>query len=483
LINNFITNDGELKPLQLSLLIGLFYAIILTILLIVKPSFFVYAIIVIPLFGLSLIILFTRIEFAILAYIATIPIIQHFSLISVPLGGFRITPDMVIHILILIALLNEVVFSFNPNKPKYLTGVDKALLVFVLLTFFSIIAASSQPIDHGKRILLYYTGIFQPISFYFILIHLLSKDKLFSKNLIVAITLTSLSASVIAFLELKEVGLNLIGIFLRRNEIGFGYRNTNLFGIHAALLFPIFFYAIHSKAFAKIKFIIWLNFILLSLLSFLTLNRGTFLILAVYLFILFWKKENRKIVLGFIVSGLVAAAYFSNLLIIYINRFLGGNATQTGFLGDESALFRIQIWKLGFETILKNPFGIGGTGFIDVWKKYGIDQSWTFVTPHQILLYIGVDYGLPALIAFIFLFVVLFKSLSYLSKNSEQKNTNLFYYVRLSLIGYLIHGFLTGGELSHLSGNIYPNNGYSYILMILLALVSVELTNRRIIKK
>ena len=192
------------------------------------------------------------------------------------------------------------------------------------------------------------------------------------------------------------------------------------------------------------------------------------------------KKENRKIVLGIFISGLVAAVYFSNLLMIYINRFLGGGATQSRFLGDESALFRLHIWKLGFETILKNPFGIGGTGFIDVWRKYGIDQSWTFVTPHQILLYIGVDYGLPALFAFIFLFVILFKSLSILSKDTSGEKKNLFYYVRLSLIGYLIHGFLTGGELSHLSGNIYPNNGYTYILMIFLAIVSIELSRKNL---
>jgi O-antigen ligase len=460
------------------MLVGLFYTSFLVILLLLKPSFFIYGMILIPLLGISVVFLLMRVDFAILAYVAFIPIIQHFSVTSLPLGGFRITPDMVMHLLILLVLLYDVVFSFDPNKSNHLTKIDKVLLAFVLLTFFSIIAASSQPIDHGKRLLLYYTGIFQPVTFYFALIHLLRRDKHFAKNLIIAVTLTSLSAGLIALTELKEVGLNLISIFLRRNQIGFGYRNTNLFGIHAALLFPIFFYAIHSNEYRKIRFIIWINFIVLSLLSFLTLNRGTFVILAFYLFVLFWKKENRKIVLGFLVSGLIAAAYFSNLIFIYINRFLGGNATQSGFLGDESALFRIQIWKLGFETIIKNPFGIGGTGFIDVWKKYGIDQSWTFVTPHQILLYIGVDYGLPALIAFISLFVVLFKSLSYLSKKSEQKGLDLFYYVRLSLIGYLIHGFLTGGELSHLSGNIYPNNGYSYILMILLAIVSIELSRK-----
>ena len=42
---------------------------------------------------------------------------------------------------------------------------------------------------------------------------------------------------------------------------------------------------------------------------------------------------------------------------------------------------------------------------------------------------------------------------------------------RISLIGYLIIGFITGGELSHLSGFMYPNNGYTLILMIILGII------------
>ncbi|MCK5426625.1 MAG: hypothetical protein KAJ34_02935, partial [Thermodesulfovibrionia bacterium] len=96
------------------------------------------------------------------------------------------------------------------------------------------------------------------------------------------------------------------------------------------------------------------------------------------------------------------------------------------------------------------------------------------VTPHQILLYVAIDYGVPALLAFIFLFIIAFKWISLLSKAKGITNSRLFYYIKLALIGYFIHGFLTGGELSHLSGNLIPNNGYSYILMILLAMVSFQ---------
>ena len=50
--------------------------------------------------------------------------------------------------------------------------------------------------------------------------------------------LTASSAAIVAFIELREVGMSLINIFFARNQIGFGYRNTNLFGMHAALVFP-----------------------------------------------------------------------------------------------------------------------------------------------------------------------------------------------------------------------------------------------------
>jgi len=482
MISTIIDENGELKPITLVLAFIIIYVLSLTGLYIIKPSFFIYFAILIPLFPVLLFILVNKLDYALLIYIVVLPIIQHHSNISILLGDFMITPDMVIHLVILIASFNYFLYSYDPHTKRSLSVQDKILLVFVFLTFFSLIAASYFPINHDKRILLYYTGIFQPISFYFIILYFLSRVPNFLNKLILAVLLTASSAAIVAFIELREIGLSLINLFISRNQFGFGYRNTNLFGMHAALLFPLYFYVLKSDDFKKQKYLLWLNFILISVLSVLTLNRGTFVVLAVYLFLLFWKKENRKIVIGFVIAGLVGAMYYIELLILYINRFFGGGAEQSKFLMEPSALYRLEVWRVAIEAIINYPLGMGGVGYGYAWKKFSIDPTRTFQTPHQILLYVAIDYGVPALLAFVFLLIIVFKSISLLSKTNSLVNSKLFYYIKLGLIGYLIHGFLTGGEFSHLSGNIMPNNGYSYILMILLAIVSYEYSNYKELK-
>lgn len=483
MIGTIINENGEIKPLHIVLAFIITYVLFMTVIVIIRPNFFIYFALLIPFLPVLLFILINKLDYALLIYIVILPIIQHYSNISILMGDFRITPDMIIHLVLLIASLNYFLYSYDANKKRGLSLQDKILLVFVLLTVFSLIAASYFPINHSKRILLYYTGIFQPISFYFIVLYFLSRVPNFLNKLILAILLTASSAAIIAFIELREIGLNLINIFFSRNLIGFGYRNTNLFGMHAALIFPLYFYALKSDDFKKQKHLLWLNFILLSVLSAITLNRGTFVVLIVYLFLLFWKKENRKIVIGFIFAGILGAIYYIDLLILYINRFFGGGGEQSKFLADQSALYRIEIWRVAVEAIINYPLGMGGVGYGYAWKKFSIDPTHIFHTPHQLFLYVAIDYGVPALLAFVSLFIIVFKRISLLSRNESITQTKLLYYIKLALIGYLIHGFLTGGEFSHLSGNMLPNNGYSYILMILLAIVSFQYGKYKEIKK
>ncbi len=483
MIGTIINENGELKPIHVVLAFIVIYVLSITIIVIFRPNFFIYFAILIPLFPVLLFILINKLDYALLIYIVTLPIIQHYSNFSILLGDFRVTPDMIIHLVLLIASVNFFLYSYDTYTKRSLSLQDKILLVFVLLTVFSLIAASYFPINHSKRILLYYTGIFQPITFYFIILYFLSRVPDFLNKLILAIMLTASSAAIVAFIELREIGMSLINIFIARNQIGFGYRNTNLFGMHAALVFPLYFYALKSDDFKAQKYLLWLNFVILSILSVLTLNRGTFVVLLVYLFLLFWKKENRKIVIGFVFTGIVGAIYFIDLLTLYINRFLGGGGEQFKFLMDQSALYRLEIWRVAIEAIIKYPLGMGGVGFGYAWKKFSFDPTQIFLTPHQILLYIAIDYGIPALLAFIFLFIIVFKWISLLSRADSIPHSKLFYYIKLAFIGYFIHGFLTGGELSHLSGNMLPNNGYSYILMILLVIVSFQYSKYRDLKK
>ena len=249
MIGTIIKENGELKPVNVVLTFIIIYILSITVIFIIKPNFFVYFAILIPLFPVLLFILINKLDYALLIYIVILPIIQHHSNISIFLGDFRITPDMVIHLVLLIASINYFLYSYDTQTKRSLSLQDKILLVFVLLTVFSLIAASYFPINHSKRILLYYTGIFQPVSFYFIILYFLSRVPNFLNKLILAIMLTATSAAIIAFIELREIGLSLINIFIARNQIGFGYRNTNLFGMHAALVFPLYFYALKSDNF------------------------------------------------------------------------------------------------------------------------------------------------------------------------------------------------------------------------------------------
>lgn len=450
----------------------LFYLIFLLGAIIIKPGWLIYLMSVLPIIPILIFVLINKTELALLFYLVIMPVLQHFSTIFVPVGSFLITPDIVIHIFLLIAVLNNFIYTYDPASKRKINLLDKLLLLFVLMSVFSLISASAYPTDQGKRLLLYYTGIFQTVTLYFMILYFLDKDAGYIEKLILTLLLIPLSSGIVAIIELKDIGLNLIKIFLVRNQIGFGFHNTNLFGIEAALLFPIFFFALTHKNFKNIRILLWPGFIALSVLSALTLNRGTFLVVFFYLFIFAFRKENRKIVFAFLIIGIIGAFYLSDLISIYINRFLGNNASNSNISLDQSALYRIELWKVGLKAVINYPLGLGGNGYNYVWRQYGIDPTHFWSSPHQILLHIAIDYGLPALLVFLFLYYRFYRAASRLTKILNLKYNGLFFYIKVALIGYMIQGFLTGTEISHLSGAIYPTNGYTYLLIVLFAIIS-----------
>ncbi len=474
MIKALINDKGKIYVLPL-LLVSLFiYLTILAGILIIDRRFYLFVLLGLPVLPVIVFIVINRLDFAFLSYIALTPIIQALSIIHYPFGSFVITPDMVIHILLIAAIFNQFLYGYDPANRYKLSLLDKVLLSFVLLSVFALIVGSYFPIDHGKRILLYYAGIFQTVTFYFCLLYYLHRIENLTENLILAVSLTAISAAVVAFFEIRTIGLGLINLYLARQSIGFGYHNTNLFGMHAALVFPVIFYAITEPRFKNYKMLLWISFICISVLSIMTINRGTFVVILFNLFFLFAIKRNRKIIFAFFTAVAIGAVYFSSLLILYFNRFFGGGeaAGKGGIALDQSALYRLEVWEVGLKAVIHYPLGMGGIGYEYAWQKFAHDAKLFFGTPHQLFLYIAIDYGVPALIAFIVLLFVFFKNARYLYKLKSYEYSIFFYHLIAAMAGYIIHGFLTGGELSHLSGHVLPNNGYTYMLMIVLALVS-----------
>ena len=390
----------------------------------------------------------------ILFYIVFIPFIQHFSFYAIKAGEFYVTPHMIIQFMILCVVFFKFLLTYKTHQNK-LTFVDKLIIFLVVSSIFSLIYPYSLPVDHTKRWLLFYTGIFENVTFYFIISFLLRTEKDFTRKVIIAITLSSLSAFIIAFLEIKNLNFSLINIYLSRVLIGFGFHNTNLFGLYSAVLFPIYFFVLTNKKYSNIKRRLFLSFVILSLLSVLCFNRGTFLVIVIELFLLFQIKETRKLVLWFIIAALLILVYFHELVLLYVQRFFAGEneVSASSKYIDLSALYRIEAWKLGVSLLFMFPVGLGAGGFQYAWEKYGHYSQVYLGTPHQLFLSIGVDYGVLTMLIFIIILISVYYYCNSITKIESESN-NIFRYLKISIIGFVCYGVTTGGELSHLSGFI-----------------------------
>jgi len=417
-------------------------------------------------------------SYLVLGYLALLPLIQHLSAHEVHMGDFVITPHMVIQLLILVATTNSFLFSYDSSTIRKLNNLDKTLLLFVLMTFFSLIFAYSLPVNHVKRWLLFYTGIFENVTFYFVIVYILSRKKDLMERILLAFVITSFSSAVVAIQELNEVGYSFISIYLARMRIGFGYHNTNLFGIHSSILFPLIFYTLVSPKFRRYRILVLFSFVILTGLSVICLNRGTFIVLIVELFLLYFIRENRRVIHWFLGFSIGIAVYFNHLILFYLFRFFGGTATAASPYLDTSALYRYEAWKVGLKLLYLYPFGVGGGGFQYAWQIYGPFPTLFLGTPHELFLSIGVDYGVLSMLAFIVMLIFAFIYSEKLLKESLLvPHSELFKYIKVSIVGFIIYGMLTDGELSHLSGSITPNNGYTLLLFTLLAMISTYASN------
>jgi len=433
-----------------------------------------------PILPLVVIAFINKIQKIILIFITLLPILQHYNYKGVAIGDFFITVHMIILLIIILLVLNNFLFTYSYEVRDSPTLIDKLIILLAIVSILSLIFANSLDVNHTKRWLLFYTGIFETVAFFYVILFYLKRDKNYSEKVIMAILLSAFSSLIIAVIELGEFGFSFVNIYLARMRIGFGYHNMNLYGINSAILIPISFYALLSPSFKKFKKLTFIVLAINIVLAVLTLNRGTFLILGLQLFLLSFIKETRKIVFGIIVMGIAGALYFSNLLVLYLQRFIGGSGgNQLMDMVDKSAQYRIDAWKTALKLLWIYPFGLGAGGFQFGWEKYGTDPTFYLGTPHQLFLSIGVDYGVLTMIVFI---IFLFTSILYSNKLSNSENTESSYlqkFITISLVSYAAYGMITVGELSHLTGFKYPNNGYTLVLLSLIAITSYNYSKKK----
>ncbi len=453
--------------IYVSILTGLYFLFLVGIVFFANK----YAIFILPAF-LVIPLFFLRYKFTInnyfLLYIITTPFIQHFSFNGAYIGDFVITPHMGLQLILFILVLIKYFSEFDQSSKHPFGSIDKLMVVLILCSILSLFFGYALPENDVKRWLLFYTGILETTSIYFITIFLLRDDRELIKEILVAFMISVFFSGIIAYSELSILGFNFVKIFLARMRYGFGFHNTNLFGIYSALIFPLIVYLIYNHKSKSIRIISILSFSLLTLLSVFCFNRGTFITLTLQIILLLFYTKNKKLILSFLGVIVASAIYFSNLLLFYTFRFVG-NQNQQGL--DLSALYRLEAWRIALQGLLLYPFGVGAGGFQLLWIKYSYKPQIYLGTPHQLFLSIGIDYGIMTMVTFILILCFSFYFCSKLTK-SGSPNSSLFKYIIISIVGFVVYGMVTDGELSHLSGFIAPNNGYTIILFTIIGVIS-----------
>lgn len=426
-----------------------------------------------PLVVITAFLIFERTEIVFLIYIITIPLFQHFNTISFNLGDFVITPSMIFHFFIIIFVFNKYLLTHEKNNYPKLNYLDTALILFLVFSLFSLIYAYDLPVNHTKRWLLFYTGQIEVLTLYFVVKYYVFNNNVMIKKIVFAIVLSSFSAFLIFLLETNNLQFNILKLFMERMRIGFGYHNTNLFGIHSAVLIPIVFTALYREDLMRYRLSLNISFYLLLTLSLLCFNRGTFLVLGLQLFLLYFNKDHRKLIHFVVVLLLIVGLIFNQLVVFYISRFMLGGSSDTVML-DPSTFFRLEAWRIGLNTLFIYPFGVGAGGFQFVWEQLSHYPNIYLGTPHHLFLSIGVDYGIiPLLTFFVFVGIAYYYShILYKDKETSRDEKYLFFGIKVSIISYVAYGLITDGELSHLTGFTWPNNGYTLYFFTLLALIS-----------
>ena len=473
-MKKFLRRDDSAPHVGPILITGLIvYFFILTFVLVLIPKLLPVVILFLIVFAILSYFTLNRIPDIFLFFIAITPLIQKFNFAGIKAGDFYIS----LHMVFLFFLILGFLYYYLREKSRVPVGfntIEKAMFWMFVSTIPSLIFPAYLPVNHVKRYLLFYTGIIEPLVFYFILREFILSIPGYSERLLKSLVLTAIAAGLVALWELSSFNFNLTSIFLNRMRFGFGYQNPNLFGIHSALLLPLTLYFVLKEDTKPRRALYFICFIILFTLSMLTFNRGTFIVSALQLFLLFlFVKKSRPFVSILFVIFLMVMALNNKLVILYFARFFAGNDAKMGALIDNSALYRLEAWGVGLKTLVLYPLGVGAGGFQYVWEKYGQHPLIYLGTPHHLFLSVGVDYGVFTMIIFLtLLIIIIYKLINSLTKTKT--NQSLYLSLIISFVGYVVYGMITDGELSHLTGFTIPTNGYTLILYAIIAYISTR---------
>jgi len=407
-----------------------------------------------------------------------------------------------------VVFLFKVIDLFEMKKLYSLEIYFSLLVSILLLTYFFVIPSTNLFFFDAKRlaeILLILFTLFslsvslraqQTLSFYFKNVNLISRYALLSILILgilsanfSALVPTQSSVEIITLFSLLLVSLLCIPSFqfLRKNSIyfvlamilSFGVMELQFMSYYVAFLLNDFPFSIHHFffSFANPRFFNQYQIFTMPVVSCLVLSKHPFLqktrikytlwSIAILWWLIFFTSQGRGVIVAVIISALIVAFIFRDkatlflkqTIILFILGFItykflfdlvpyvisGGTKTLDIPLNLTSSGRLTKLWPDAINFILNSPWlGIGPMHYTS------LHGGQYFSHPHNSILQIGAEWGVPALILVLFLIYRSFTAWTNKFNKHTLSNTsdeNLF------VLG-LSFSLLSGGIYSLFSGVI-----------------------------
>lgn len=253
------------------------------------------------------------------------------------------------------------------------------------------------------------------------------------------------------------------------NRASFNFIGPNVYAATSLIFIPLTFYFLNEEKGNK-KFLFFLFFIFINLSLLMTISRGGLLsLLLIYILFFILVKDFRKNVATlFYISGGIGALTFG-LLFNVISRFF--NIFTRAKVTEFSTLIRVNAWKLSLEQIPKNPLGIGGNQFPKLWRNFGAFPEQIVLHSHNLMLGLTLEYGIIAIIGFLYLNGYLLYSLFTLFQRSSGTVKKLSISFFISILSFFFMGTISEGPRAHLNNERFLTNDPLIIYYIFLGIV------------
>jgi putative inorganic carbon (hco3(-)) transporter len=319
--------------------------------------------------------------------------------------------------------------AFVDPSVKWVSSPANKWIIFYLVWIIAATFTANYP-DISKKHFMDFFGWFL---IYFLMINIINSEKRFY----IAVTIYLVAAAKIAIGTAKTWVMR-----------GFSFTSWGLMGPHGyfhnsgelavlmVMLFPLSYYL---YAYGKPFLVNWQKYLLMLfwIAPILTVlgasSRGAQVALAGQLILMFRKSL-------FKIKPLIGIVILINAIIFLLPQEQKDRFTTAG--DDRTSQQRLLYWKHGATMIEENPFlGVGYFNFASYYQEhYSYDLLYSHAQlPHNILVQIGTDAGVPALLAF-FMMLLFCMRTPFTSKKVSPISQYIGYGLGMGVMGYFIAG-------------------------------------------